>query len=132
LNVVCRRPSSPISDGQRHEVRVEELRELAPLLDHGHDLVLGADRAQHLRVGRVAGLALAAGRELELLEQDAAELLRRAEHELLVRELVRARLELLDAVGEAGGDLAHAVRVDADAGLLHPAEDAVSGISTSR
>ena len=50
--------------------------------------------------------------------------MRRAEHELLARELVRPRLELLDAVGEAGRDLAHAVRVDADAGLLHPREDA--------
>ena len=45
-------------------------------------------------------------------------------HELLARELVRARLELLDAVGEARGDLAHPVRVDLDAGLLHAGEDA--------
>ena len=53
-----------------------------------------------------------------------AELLRRAEHELLAGELVRARLELLDPVGETGRDLAHPVRVDADAGLLHRGEDA--------
>src|SRR5437870_8105654 len=34
------------------------------------------------RVGRVAGLALASGRQLERLEEDAGHLLRRAEHEL--------------------------------------------------
>jgi hypothetical protein len=60
--------------------------------------VLAADRAQDARVGRVAGLALAARRQLELLEQDPRDLLRRAEHELLARELVRLRLELLDPV----------------------------------
>ena len=86
--------------------------------------MLGTDRAQHLRVGRVAGLALAAGRQLERLEQDASELLRRAEHELLARELVRERLELLHPVGEASRDLSHPVRVDANAGFLHPAEHA--------
>ena len=32
------------------------------------------------------------------------------------------RLELLDAVGEPGGDLAHAVRVDLDPGVLHRRE----------
>src|SRR5439155_21636316 len=80
-------------------------------------------RAQHARVRRVAGLALAAGRQLQLLEEDARNLLRRAEHELLACELVRLRLELLDSVGEPGGDLAHAVRVDLDARVLHRSED---------
>ena len=122
LIVVCRRPSSPISVGQRAEVGVDQLRELAPLLDHADDLVLAADRAQDARVGRVAGLPLAAGRQLQLLEEDARDLLRRAEHELLARELVRLRLELLDAVGEPRGDLAHPVGVDADAGVLHVGE----------
>src|SRR5207253_8651984 len=56
-------------------------------------------------------------------EEDATELLRRAEHELLARELVRPRLELLDALGETGRDLAHPVRVDADAGGLHLGEN---------
>ena len=45
-------------------------------------------------------------------------------HELLARELVRARLELLDPVGEPSGDLAHAVRVDADSRVLHRGEHA--------
>ena len=124
--LVDRRVEAPVVADQRRqraEVGVHELRQLAPLLDHGNDLVVGADRAEHLRVGRVAGLALAAGRELELLEEDPAELLRRPEHELLAREVVGARLELLDPVVQAGGDLPHAVRVDAHAGVLHRRED---------
>ena len=108
--------------GQRAEVRVEQLRQLAPLLDDLDDRVLVPDRAENARVRRVAGLALAPGRELELLEEDARELLRRAEHELLARKLVRLRLELLDAVGEPRGDLTHAVRVDLDADVLHRRE----------
>ena len=80
------------------------------------------DRAQDARVRRVAGLPLASRSELELLEQDARELLRRAEHELLARELVRLRLELLHAVCEPRGDLPHAVRVDLDARVLHRRE----------
>ena len=67
-------------------------------------------------------MPLRPGVSAELLEEDAPELHRRAEHELLARELVRARLELLDAVGEARGDLAHAVRVDPDARVLHRGE----------
>src|SRR5207248_11085764 len=108
---------------QRSEVRVDELRGLAPLLDHLDDLMLMADRAEHARVGRVARLSLAAGRQLELLEEDARELLRRADHELLARERERLRLELLDAVGEPRRDLPHAVRVDLDALVLHRRKD---------
>ena len=120
LKCVCRRPSSgEIRLGSGSEVGVQELRVLAPFLDHLDDRVLVADRAEHARVGRVAGLALAPGREPEHLEQDAGHLLRRAEHELLAGQLVRARLELLDAVGQPRGDLAHAVGVDADADVLH-------------
>jgi hypothetical protein len=84
--------------------------------------VLAADRAEHARVGRVAGLALPPRRQLELLEQDPRHLLRRTEHELLARELVRLRLELLDPVGKPRRDLAHPVGVDADADVLHRGE----------
>src|SRR5713101_5541921 len=80
------------------------------------------DRAQHARVRRVARLSLPSRRELELLEEDPRELLRRAEHELLARELERLRLELLDAVRESRRDLAHAIRVDLDADVLHRRE----------
>ena len=51
-----------------------------------------------------------------------AELLRRAEDELLAGEVVRAGLELLDAVFQPCRDLAHAIGVDADARVLHRAE----------
>jgi hypothetical protein len=107
---------------QRLQVCVEQLGVLAPLLDHGDDLVLLADRTEHLRVRRVAGLALSPGREAELLEEHASDLLRRAEHELLARELVRADLELFDAIRESRGDLAHAVLVDLDPRVLHGGE----------
>jgi hypothetical protein len=63
--------------------------------------VVAADRAEHLAVRRVARLPLSARRQLELLEEIAPELLRRPEDELLAGEVVCARLELLDAVGEA-------------------------------
>ena len=108
--------------GERQEVGVEELRQLAPLLDDGDDRVVVADRAKHSRVGRVAGLALPAGGELELLEQDPRELLGRAELELLAGEVERGRLELLDPLREPGRDLPHAVGVDADARVLHVRE----------
>ena len=109
--------------GERAEVGVEQLRVLAPLLDHADDLVLAADRAQDAGVRRVAGLALAARGQLQLLEQDPRDLLGRAELELLACQLVGLRLELLDPIGETGRDLAHAVRVDPDSGALHRGED---------
>ncbi len=86
--------------------------------------MVSPDRPQHARVGRVAGLPLAPGRQLELLEEDPRHLLGRAEHELLVRELVRPGLELLEPVGEPGCDLAHAVGVHLHARVLHRSEDA--------
>ena len=120
LNVVCRRPSAGIDQvGQRHEIGVQELRLLAPLLDDVDDRVQVADLLQHACVGRVAGLAAAVGRQSQALEEHLAELLRRADHERPARELVAARLELLDLVGQLGGDLGQAVGVDADAGRLH-------------
>src|SRR5918912_1214530 len=109
IGIACRfgfevesRPAVLVRDEarQRLEVGVQELRVLTPLLDHGDDLVVAADRAQDARVGRVARLALPPGRQLELLEEDPRDLLRRAEHELLARELVGPRLELLETVME--------------------------------
>ncbi len=109
---------------QRPEVRVEQLRVLAPLFDHRHDRDASVAQApQHARVGRVARLALATGLEPERLEQDPGDLLGRPEQERLAGQLLRARLELLDLVGEAGRDLAHPVRVDLDARVLHRPQD---------
>jgi hypothetical protein len=114
LKVVCSRPS---------QVRIQELRIFAPLLDHLDDRMLAADRAENPCVGRIARLALATGRELELLEEDAGHLLRRAQHEFLPSELVRLGLELLEPIRQAGGDLAHSVRIDADSCVLHGREN---------
>ncbi len=75
---------------QRLEVGVQELRVLPPLLDDLDDRVLAPDRAQHAGVGRVAGLPLPPRRELQLLEEDPRQLLRRADGELLAGQLVRA------------------------------------------
>ena len=107
---------------QRQEIGVEQLRQLAPLLDDGDERVVVADRPQDTGVGRVAGLALAPGGETELLEEDPGHLLGRAQLELLPGELEGLCLELLDALAEARGDLAHPVGVDPDPGVLHVGE----------
>src|SRR4029079_17935445 len=75
------------------EVGLLDLVELAPALDLRDDLVLGADRLQDAGGGREAGLAPALLRQPELLEQDRPELLRRTDHELLVRERPDLALE---------------------------------------
>ncbi len=80
------------------------------------------DRAQHLRVGRVTRLALPARRQAELLEEHASDLLRRADHELLAREVVGLCLQLLDTIGEPGSDLAHPVGVDLHSRRFHVGE----------
>ena len=51
------------------------------------DLVLVADRAQHARVGREPGLAAALADSSSFSNRIAAELLRRADRELLARQL---------------------------------------------
>ena len=79
------------SCGQHVEVGLGELVELAPALDLRDDLVLVADRLEHARVGRVAGLAAALARQAELVEEDLAELLGRADRELLARRAPRSR-----------------------------------------
>ena len=68
-------------------------------------------------------LPLRPGREAELLEQDPADLLRRAEHELLAGEVVGPRLELLDHLAQPRRDLAHPVLVDLHPGVFHRGED---------
>ena len=58
LKVVCSRPGLGRDQArQRVEVGALELRQLAPRLDLRDDLVLVADRREHARVGREAGLA---------------------------------------------------------------------------
>ena len=108
---------------QRVEVGLGELGQLAEALDLGDDRVLVADRLQHLGVGAEAGLAAALAAQLELLEEHRAELLRRADHELLARQVPDLALEL-DHVGpDPGRDRLQLLRVELDAGLLGLAQD---------
>jgi hypothetical protein len=60
--------------GEGVQVGRLQLRDLAPLLDRGDDLVLAADRLQHARVGGEARLAAALARQPQVLEEDVAEL----------------------------------------------------------
>ena len=123
LKVVWMRPvSGSIRPGQRVEVGVLELGQLAPALDLGDDLVLVADLGEDAGVGREAGLAAALLGQAELLEQDLAELLRRADRELVPGELVDLALELGDALRHPLADLGEALRVELDAGALHRGE----------
>ena len=89
--------------------------------------MLVPDRLQHLVVGAEAGLAAALAAELELLEQDLAELLRRADHELLVRELPDLALELRRPRRGCGWRPSRAARVSS----LMPASRSRAGPCTS-
>ena len=110
--------------GKRLEVGVEQLGELAPLLDRGDDRVLLAQAAQHAGVGRVAGLALARRLEAEAPKSTSASCC----GEPMVNGPPASRTissrELVDAVAHAGRDLAEPVRVHLDAGGLHLREHA--------
>ena len=117
-SVVCRRPSGPIAAGQLLEVGLDELRQLAPALDLLDDRVLVADRLQHARVGREAGLAAALARQPELDEQHLGELLRRADHELLAGQLPDLALERAGVGAHAQPGLLEPRGVELDAGLL--------------
>ena len=108
---------------ERVQVGLGELGQLAEALDLGDDRMLVADRLQHLGVGAEAGLAAALAAELELLEEDRAELLRRADHELLARELPDLALELDHLRPDPGRDRLELLRVELDAGLLGLAQD---------
>ena len=130
-----RRVDAPLAVGQRGqhvEVGLRELVELAPALDPGDDRVLVADRLQHARVGGEAGLAAALARQPELLEQHLAELLRRAEHELLPRQVPDLALERGDLLVDALLDLGQALGVEPDARALHVAQDAARAAARSR
>ena len=108
---------------QRVEVGLHELGQLAPALDLGDDLVLVADRLQHAGVGREAGLAAALARQAELDEQHLGELLRRADHELLARQVPDLALELLGVDPDRARGLLQPPRVELDADLLGLPQD---------
>ena len=86
--------------------------------------MLVADRLQDARVGREAGLAAALLRQAELLEEHRAELLGRADDELLARERPRSRARARRISSpHALVDLGQPVDVQPDAGQLHVAQD---------
>ncbi len=107
---------------QHVEVGLHELVELTPALDRGDDLVLCADRLQHARVGREAGLAAALARQAELVEQDRAKLLGRPDRELLAGQAEDLALEVGDLVQHACADQREALLVEPHAGDLHVAQ----------
>ena len=86
--------------------------------------MLVADGLQHAGVGREAGLAAALARQAELLEEHRAELLGRADDELLVGQRPDLALEAVDLVAHALVDLGQALAVEAHAGDLHVAQHA--------
>ena len=108
---------------QRVQIGLRELGQLPPALDLGDDLVLGADRLQHPGVGRVSGLAAALARQPELAEQDLLQLPRRAEHELLPRQLVDLPLQPVCLLLDPLGDLVQPLGVQPDPDLLHLTQD---------
>ncbi len=105
--------------GQRVEVGVLELRQLAPALDLLDDRMLVADLRQHPGVGREAGLAAPLLRQPQLLEQHRRELLRRADRELVPGEVPDLVLKLVGPAGDPRRHLLDALRVDEDPGALH-------------
>jgi hypothetical protein len=77
---------------------------------------------QRVGVGRVAGLDPLGLRQLQLVEQDRLQLLRRAEVELPADRRVCLLLDRLDLAGELGLQVDQVVEVGADAGALHVGE----------
>jgi len=92
--------------------------------DHRRQLVQPGERRQHVHVGRVAGLfpGLLLRRQLELLEQDVAELLAGVDVEALARQPADGRLEPLQAVFERLGEVLQARGVHGHPAHLHAHE----------
>jgi hypothetical protein len=85
--------------------------------------VLVADRLQHARIGREAGLAAPLARQAELDEQHLRELLRGADHELLPRQLPDLALELGGRGAHPPARLLESGGIELDARLLALAQD---------
>ena len=115
---------------QRLDVGRAELR-VDPPVEHRLDDRVDADELlEHRRVGRVAGLRLPALGQLQLAEQDVAELLRRAD-----RELVADRgVDLLLEPGDLGVELAieHGERLEVDGDRRSPPSGRGPGSAAAR
>ena len=124
LKVVWTRPVVGVDQvRQRVEVGVLQLGQLAPGLDLLDDRVLVADLGEDAGVGREAGFAATLAGQLELLEEDAADLLRRADRELLLGQLEDLPFEGVDPLAEAGADLGQALGVELQPLAFHRRED---------
>ncbi len=86
--------------------------------------MLVADRLQHARVGRVAGLAAALAREAEALEENLLELPGGAEHELFAAQVEDLALQRGSLILDSGRDLRQAFGVELAARDLHLAQHA--------
>ena len=105
---------------QRVGVGGFQLGELAPVEDAGGELVHGGEVFEHVGAGGIgAGLALLAAFERHLVEEDFAELLRRADVELAACQRVDLLLELGHLLGELAGHAGERVAVDLDAVAFH-------------
>ena len=125
LNVVCTRPVAAIHHlRQLVRVRRLELRQRAVLEQDLRQRIVGGELGQHVLVGRrLSGRGLAQRRQLHLVEQDLAQLLRRGEVERLPGELIRLLLEREHLLAELAALRGEQRRVDHHAVALHPEQD---------
>ncbi len=110
---------------QRIGVGAAQLGEAAPVQHQlGDGMALGGHVLQHIGVrGPRAGLGFAAAFQLELAEQDVAQLLGRADVEFLAGELVDLGFHLRLRLAEIVGQAAQQIGIDGDAFALHVGQD---------
>jgi hypothetical protein len=107
---------------QRDDPRVAEAAEEAPPDDERDDRVRVLDLLERLGRRRPAGLRVARDGELQLLEQDAAELLRRVDVERVAGDRLDLRGEIGVDLGERCLGAVEAGRIDNQAAQLHAHE----------
>ncbi len=104
------------------EISALQLAELPPALDQRDDLVLFTDLGEHPGVGRVAGLALPLPGQAELLEEHLADLLGRADRELVAGQLMDLLLDSAKLRCDLRPDGSEPVDVELEADPLHRVE----------
>ena len=109
---------------QRVDVGVLELAEPAVREDLQRQIVLRRELREHVFVRRVAGLGLPDRPELQLLEQDLLQLLRRGDQEALSGQRVDLLLELRELPAEVPREARQRGFVDPHPGALHAREHA--------
>src|SRR5204862_5186117 len=110
-------PAEPFRVGR---AELLDLAVLEDLLDHR---VRAAELFEDGGVGREAGARPPAARELQLLEQERLELLRRVQAELVADHGERFLLDARDLARELLAEVAQVREVDGDPGLFHLDED---------